>query len=143
MDLIVIIQDAISGTLATVLGGILLGGMAWFAWPLRWKIQGRVIKKLVAGDRLFNFVYNPSENLSKALSFLADGRIGEGSNENECTWRIRRGKLEILAADDKVYSRFRYDRTNGFLRHTNDPELRSISGQFLQPRFVRVVRPDV
>ncbi len=138
MDPTTIAQDAISGTVATVVGGLVLAGIAWLAWPVRWQIQGRAIKNLIADERRFNFVFNPSSKMAKELTFLVDGRIGQGRNDNEHSWRIRRGALEILGSDAKIYSRFRFDRSHGVLRHTNDPELRSIPGQYIEPRLERV-----
>src|SRR5690606_37042349 len=138
MDPTTIVQDAISGTVATVVGGLILAGIAWLAWPVRWQIQGRAIKNLIADERRFNFVFSPSSKMAKELTFLADGQIGEGRNENEHSWRIRRGALEILGSDAKIYSRFRFDRSHGVLKHTNDPELRSIPGQYIEPRLERV-----
>src|SRR5690606_25650148 len=54
MDPTTIVQDAISGTVATVVGGLVLAGIAWLAWPVRWQIQGRAIKNLIADERRFN-----------------------------------------------------------------------------------------
>ena len=138
MDTTIIAQDVISGTLATVIAALILGGAAWLVWPFRWRLRGRAIQKLIADERRFNFVFNPETKMAKEITFLADGRIGQGSNINEHTWRIRKGALEIIASDGKIYSRFRYDRADGQLKHTNDPELRSIPDQYLQPRFVKV-----
>jgi hypothetical protein len=140
MDEVQIAQDAISGTLATLAGALLLSIGALLAWPFRWWVQGRSIRQLVANERRFNFVFNPAANMSKEITFLADGTIGQGRNDNEHSWRVRRGALEILASDGNIYSRFRHDRTHGMLKHTNDPELRSIPGQYMQARFVKVVR---
>ena len=133
-----LVQDIISGSLAAVLGALLLAGLAWLAGPLRWWAQNRAMHKLIGGGRRFRFVFNPDTQASKELTFLPDGSIGEGKNNQESSWRIRRGRVEIFAADGKVYSRFRHDRGSGLLRHTNDPDLRSIHGQYLQPKLVKV-----
>ena len=140
MDPTKIAQDAISGTIATVVGGLVLAGIAWLTWPVRWQIQGRAIKNLIADERRFCFFFNPSGKRTKELTFLADGQIGQGQNDNEHSWRIRRGALEILGSDAKIYSRFRFDRSRGVFKHTNDPELRSIPGQYIEPRFKKVSR---
>lgn len=140
MDATLIARDIVIGTLATVLGALLLGGIAWLVWPFRWRVQGRAIQKLISGERRFNFIFDPESKLAKEVTFLRDGRIGEGRNHNEHTWRIRKGALEILASDGKIYSRFRHDRGHGVLMNTNDPELRSNPGQYLQPRLVDVPR---
>lgn len=143
MNPVEIAQDTLSATLGTLIGGLLLAALAWLAWPIRWQAHGRAIKRLIADERSFNFVFNPTIKAAKELTFLADGRIGQGQNFNEHTWRIRKGALEILATDGRVYSRFRHDRAQGILKNTNDPELRSIPGQYLEPRLVKVSRREV
>jgi hypothetical protein len=72
---------------------------------------------------------------AKVVTFLSGGEIGEGRNSNEDTWRIRRGALEVLAKDGKIYSRFVHDKKSGKLAHTNDPDTRSIHGQYMIPHF--------
>lgn len=69
------------------------------------------------------------------MTFLPNGEVGEGKNSNEYTWRIRRGKLELLAFDGKVYSRFVQNKKNGMLEHTNDADTRSNHGQYLLPQL--------
>ena len=140
MKLIEILQDVISGVLSAVIAAVLIGAVAWLAWPFRWRRQGAAIRKLIADERRLNFVFNPNTKMAKEITFQANGSIGLGKNDNENTWRIRRGTLEIIASDQKIYSRFRYERATGHLRHTNDPELRSIPGQYMQPRLVRVAK---
>lgn len=139
MDKITITQDVISGTVSTVLAALLLAGVAWLGGPFRWRIQGRAIQKLIAEKRMLKFIFNPETKAAKNITFLADGTIGEGKNHNENTWRIYRGNLEIYGSDSKIYSRFRYDRASGQLKHTNDPELRSISGQYIVKNFEKVM----
>ena len=140
MDEVQIAQDAISGTLAALIGALLLSIAALLAWPYRWWVQGRSIRQQIANERRFNFVFNPAAGMAKEITLLANGSIGQGRNQNEHTWRVRRGALEILASDGKIYSRFRHDRTDGTLKHSNDPELRSIPGQYMQARLVKVSR---
>lgn len=43
--------------------------------------------------------------------------------------------LEVLAQDKRVYSRFVHDKATGRLAHTNDPDTRSIHGQYMIPHF--------
>lgn len=140
MKLIEILQDVISGVLSAVIATVLIGAVAWLAWPFRWRRQGAAIRKLIADERRLNFIFNPNTKMAKEITFLANGSIGLGKNDNENSWRIRRGTLEIIASDQKIYSRFRYERATGHLLHTNDPELRSIPGQYMQPRLVRVAK---
>jgi hypothetical protein len=84
----------------------------------------------------FILVYNPHSGASKTVVFLDDGQIGAaGRNNNEDTWRIRKGCLEFLTDDGKVYSRFRFDKTTGRLACTNDPDLGSLFNQYLFPQY--------
>lgn len=114
---------------------LLLGFLAWLGGPLKWWLKGRVLRQLLLNGRRFVFVFNPTHGQAKIVTFLSSGDIGEGRNSNENTWRIRRGTLEILAHDDKIYSRFTHDKKNGQLAHTNDPDTRSIHGQYMIPHF--------
>ncbi len=130
----------ISGVLATVIAAGVLAVLAWFAGPLRWFVQNRGLRQLISNGRRFHFTFNPTSGQSKTLTFLPSGEIGEGRNQNEHTWKIRRGLLEIFASDGAIYSRFRHDKESGQLRHTNDADLRSIHGQYLEPSLVRAPR---
>jgi len=67
---------------------------------------------------------------------LDDGQIGEGKNDNECTWQVKRGCLEFLADDGKVFSRFKLDRDGGRLWSTADPDIRSLFGQYLLLHYI-------
>lgn len=80
----------------------------------------------------FKFVFNPATGGSKQLTFLPNGDIGEGRNNNEHRWRIADGRLEILSADGAVYSRFVLLDDNESLHHTNDPDTRSLRGQYIK-----------
>jgi len=121
-----------------IVGGVgvvvTLGVLAWLGGPLRWLVKGRALNLLLKGRR-FVFVFNPTHGQAKLVTFLSGGEIGEGRNSNEDTWRIRRGALEVLAKDGKIYSRFVHDKKSGKLAHTNDPDTRSIHGQYMIPHF--------
>lgn len=126
--------------LKQVVGASALGALAWFGGPLKWIIHNYQLKRLLAPGRRFVFTFNAHTGASKLLTFREDGTIGEGCNENEHTWRIVRGKLEILAADGKVYSRFAYEKQSGQLKHTNDEDTRSLRNQHIEPSLVRVTK---
>jgi hypothetical protein len=81
----------------------------------------------------YKFVFNPLNNRSKTLSFLRDGSIGQGRNNNEASWRVTNGKLEILNSEGELYSRFALQPDGLSLQHTNDLDTQSIKGQFLVP----------
>ncbi|HZW24702.1 MAG TPA: hypothetical protein VFF26_04385 [Gallionella sp.] len=130
---------AIGSIAINIIGGVgavlLLATLAWLVGPLRWWIKGRALRQLLLNDRRFVFVFNPTHGQAKIVTFLANGEIGEGKNSNENTWRIKRGALEVLARDGKIYSRFVHDKTTGKLAHTNDPDTRSIHGQYMLPHY--------
>ncbi len=114
--------------------------LAFFSWilgPLKWPFQSRRIRRILLRDRGFLFVFNPERDQTKIVTFLADGQIGEGGNNNENTWRIKKGKLEILAVDGEIYSRFKHDQDTGRLVHTNESDTRSVHGQFFVPQWER------
>ncbi|MBT4814643.1 MAG: hypothetical protein HOJ57_29445 [Lentisphaerae bacterium] len=129
------IGTVVFGILATIGATAILAALAWALGPLKWPFQRRRLIKIILSGRHFRFVFNPGANKSKIVTFGRDGEIGEGRNSNENRWRIRRGKLEILGHDGGLYSRFVYDPKSGRLSHTNDPDCRSILGQYFEPQF--------
>jgi hypothetical protein len=133
-------STATGAVVVNVVGGIgvivVLALAAWLGGPLRWWIQERRLRQILLNGRSFLFVFDPMHGRSKTITFLDNGEVGEGRNSNEHTWRIRKGALDILAADGQLYSRFTQDRASGRLVHTNDPDTRSIHGQFMAPHFV-------
>lgn len=81
---------------------------------------------------VFRLFYNPP-SYSKKIVFASNGQIIEGNNKNEHSWRIAKGKLELVQLDGKVHSRFYYDAADGSFKHTGDPDTLSIRGQFIVP----------
>jgi hypothetical protein len=122
--------------IATVIAATMLAGLAWVGGPLKWFVRNQRLRQLLHKDRHFVFVFNPIAGKAKLMTFLSDGAIGEGTNENENTWKVSKGALEIFASDGKLYSRFIHDKASGLLKHTNDTDTRSIHGQYLQPEFM-------
>lgn len=119
---------------AGLLTAALLSVFGILIWPVRWWRNGRKIRKLLLSGRKLTFVYNPEAGKNKVVSFLPYGKIAEGSNENEYSWKIRRGQLEIFASDGCLYSRFKFDGKTGRLCHTNDADTKSILGQYFAPQ---------
>jgi hypothetical protein len=70
---------------------------------------------------------------SKRIVFADGGRIVEGNNRNEHSWRIVDGKLELLRLDGTLQSRFTFDPGNQLFPHTNDPHTVSLRGQRIAP----------
>jgi len=69
----------------------------------------------------------------KKLTFLDNEEIGEGKNDNESKWRVRRGLLELLNSEGKVFSRFLYDKEKQIFVHTNDEDTLSLRSQRIEP----------
>jgi hypothetical protein len=83
----------------------------------------------------FRFFHNPGVGpiRNKPITFLANGEVGEGANNNEFKWQVDGGKLELLQRDGKVHSRFYYLPKSKFFLHTGDSDLRSALGQYFVP----------
>ncbi len=94
--------------------------------------KGRTLQEVLL-SRPFRLVFNPKTQRSKRMVFAADGRIVEGNNRNEHSWRIVNEQLELLQLDGKIHSRFRYEVATETFRHTNDPDTLSIRDQVLVP----------
>ena len=130
------IGSVILNILASVGFVAIVAVVGWVTGPIKWWIAERALRQILLSGRRFIFVFNPTNNQTKVVTFLPNGDIGEGRNSNEHSWRIRRGKLEILAFDGKLYSRFVQDKKTGRIVHTNDADTRSIHGQFILPHFI-------
>ena len=74
-----------------------------------------------------------SPKRSKFITFLGDGTIGKGRNDNEFTWRVRRGKLEILNRQGNVHSRFFYNSPSDIFQHANDINSSPNHNQYIKP----------
>jgi hypothetical protein len=83
----------------------------------------------------FRLYYNPKEgpHRSKTITFDPSGRLGEGNNNNEHTWRVKDGKLELLDAGGNVYSRFYYLAASRIFVHTGQRDTKSTRGQYIIP----------
>lgn len=103
------------------------------------------ISKVLRGSP-FRLFYNPEYGRkgSKIMMFGPSNRILEGQNNNEHTWRIVGGKLELVQADGKVHSRFDYNPNSKVFTHTNESDTLSKRGQFLipEPEAARVSRVE-
>ncbi|MFL1452881.1 hypothetical protein ACJO5Y_00370 [Marinobacter sp. GN3S48] len=86
-------------------------------------------------SKKFRLFYNPSmgRDRSKTIRFGSGGKITEGDNDNENTWRIVNGKLELIQADGHVHSRFFYLPDSQMFIHTGDNDTKSIRGQYIIP----------
>ena len=90
------------------------------------------LRNAILGHR-FQLVFNPVSGRKKVVTFLPNGQIEEGRNDNEASWRVKGGRLEILQADGRVHSRFILRSDGSALHHTNEADTLSIKGQYLVP----------
>lgn len=83
----------------------------------------------------YRLVFNPKKGKagSKLMLFGPEGKIIEGSNSNESSWRVNNGKLELIQVDGLIHSRFNFDRPTQVFTHTNDDDTKSTRGQYLAP----------
>ncbi len=109
----------------------------FFAEKIR-KKDNDISLKLTSQE--WNLLFNPASNRvdnNKNVKFLENGniqQIGESKGQNnETTWRIRDGLLEILNKDGKIFSRFRYNSDKDIFEHTNDDDTLSIRHQIIHP----------
>lgn len=84
-------------------------------------------------DKEWILIFNPIHGRSKRITFLVNGEIGAGKNQNESYWRIVNGRLEILNSQKKVFSRFAFDNVQGRFNHTDEEDTLSIRGQVIVP----------
>src|SRR2546430_1608163 len=92
----------------------------------------RISKILMS--RTWTLVFNPqSTHGSKKITFKDNGEVGLGRNQNESTWRITNGLLEMLNSEGRVFSRFIYDKRKNEFLHTNDEDTLSIRSQEILP----------
>jgi len=94
-----------------------------------------IIDESLLHKQKFRFFHNPGvgPKRNKLITFLANGEVGEGANNNEFKWQVDGGKLELLQRDGKVHSRFYYLPKSKFFLHTGDSDLRSAPGQYFVP----------
>jgi hypothetical protein len=102
--------------------------------PLRSSISESEVSEALR-RRPYRMQFNPKKGRdgSKLMMFGPEGKILEGANDNEYSWRITNGKLEFLNKEGKVFSRFHLDPMTNLFLHTNDPDTLSIKGQYLVP----------
>jgi len=101
------------------------------------KIPALAIESLLIGTnwRLF-FNPNKKPKASKIMRFGENGAISVGQNNNESSWQIRIGFLELLDSDAHVHSRFYYNPDNNRFSHTNDPDTGSIRKHSIRDQYM-------
>lgn len=112
--------------------GSLLVGLWWiFQYQRLVRVDPEGLEELLQSRR-WTLVFNPPHR-AKPITFLPDGRVGEGQNKNEHSWRLRNGYLELVQEDGRVHSRFIFHQRNSAFTHTNDDDTLSIKGQYIVP----------
>jgi hypothetical protein len=86
--------------------------------------------------RLFFNPEVPGLSKTKIMQFGNDGRILEGQNKNESSWRIRSDFLELVDEQGGVHSRFYYSPSDGRFYQTNDPDNGSISKHGIRDQYM-------
>lgn len=78
--------------------------------------------------------FNPrvSMDRKKKIEFKDDYTIGVGANQNESSWRVVNGFLEILSESDNIQSRFKYSFEDEKFVHTNDRDTLSKRDQIIE-----------
>ncbi len=86
-------------------------------------------------SRSYRLFFRPADaDGSKVIIFKADSIVSEGRNNNENSWRLGDGKLELVQLDGKVHSRFFYDAENDRFEHTGDADTSSSNtDQYIVP----------
>jgi hypothetical protein len=85
--------------------------------------------------RRWTFHFSPKgNNGQKAMTFLPDGTIGEGRNDNEYRWVFEGGLLVIYRRNGDVQNSFWYDADSGQFDYLPDQRAQGFKDQYLQPR---------
>jgi hypothetical protein len=109
---------------------LVLGGLYWLRML---GTQSSSIKSLLKNRELILYYSGDKSEQNKTITFLSNGYIGDGKNQNENYWKVSFGTLKILSSNRKLFSKFRWDKEKGQLMHVNDPRLPSVMGQFIVP----------
>lgn len=81
----------------------------------------------------FRLYYKPSvPEGHKRMVFAPDGKITEGVDDNEHTWRLRNQKLEFVHKDGHLFSRFAYDPKTRIFNNTGDADTKCRRQQYMK-----------
>jgi hypothetical protein len=88
-------------------------------------------------DKKYRLYFNPTmgKGKSKVIAFADNGVISEGNNDNENSWRIASGRLELLNAKGTPHSRFGFDQRFGVFVMIEDEALPAIKNQYMVPEL--------
>ncbi len=84
---------------------------------------------------LLNTIYKLffRDDRAKIVRFLPDGDIADGKNNNEHSWRIVKGRLELLNSNGGIHSRFRFDPSSTQFFIERSPDTKCPYEQHLEP----------
>lgn len=101
--------------------------------------------KAILTSATFRFYFNPSVSLNKnkLMRFDASGRILQGNNKNEDTWRIRDGVFEYINSRGGVQSRFYYSPSDGCFYQIPDQDTTAVSVMGIGDQYFMPVTQDV
>ncbi len=96
--------------------------------------------KSILFDTGWKLFFNPESGGNKTISFGAEGDIVEGRNDNEHTWKVSNGRLQIFNATGSLFSTFVYDVNKpSFVMLDGESKLAN-KGQFISPTDVDIER---
>jgi hypothetical protein len=87
----------------------------------------------------FTLVFKPPDG-KKVIQFTEGGAILEGQNENENSWRIVDGKLELLTEKATVFSRFYFDASASRFDNPVDSDTLCPQPQYMIPCRIEDIR---
>ncbi|MCF8781209.1 hypothetical protein LZU85_20710 [Vibrio sp. IRLE0018] len=136
----ILIEEAPKTIINTIVALLTTALVASFVFIMTVFSKNREIKKLILKPGRQFYLYYRGENHEegKTITFCSDGSVGEGGNENECTWKIYWGSLIINNQTGRPHSIFKWDKHQGKLVHNNDVNLPSIMGQVLAPDYIPI-----
>lgn len=98
-------------------------------------VSDEVITKVIRSTP-YRLYHNPrvGRTRSKTMLFGPEGSIIEGGNNSENSWKVSKGKLELLQSDGKVHTRFSYHPKTEVFTDTDDSDTESVvKGKFMIP----------
>ncbi|TIR25111.1 MAG: hypothetical protein E5X34_10505 [Mesorhizobium sp.] len=102
--------------------------------PTTFVATNGMLKDILIG-RQWIFHFSPSGNNGrKNMTFLPDGSIGEGRNENEYRWVFEGDQLAIYRRNGDVQNSFRYNASSDRFEYLPDGRAQGFKDQYIQPR---------
>jgi hypothetical protein len=132
---------ALSGIISLLVSALSVIALFGFQHSYRTKLKTYLARKSFIdkeareeiSEGVWRLNFNPkNSNGEKEISFREDGYVGKGQNNNEYSWRLREGFLEIFNAEGQIFSRFKFIPEEGKFFHTNDEDTRSLPDQVIE-----------